>query len=110
MIIIDFFFFLQPGEYKGTKSDSTPFRLLDVTFSVGHTVLDTATDTDNELTAATFVILIFITQKNGVRGKNRPWVHRRPAVLPKGGLATARDAPLTTERSRKHPYCPFQKT
>ena len=69
MIIIVFFFLLQPGEYTGTKSDSTPFLLSDVTFSVGCTVFDTATATDNELGAATFVIITFSTQKNGVQGK-----------------------------------------
>ena len=68
MFIIAFFFLLRPGEYTGTKSDSAPFRLSDVTFSVGRTLFDTATATDNELAAATFVILIFSTQKNGVRG------------------------------------------
>ena len=47
MIIIDFFFLLRPGEYT------------DVTFSVGRTVFDTATATDNELSAAVFVILVF---------------------------------------------------
>ena len=31
MIIIAFFFLLRPGEYTGTKSDSSPFRLSDVT-------------------------------------------------------------------------------
>ena len=69
MIIISFFFFLLPGEYTGTKSDSSPFRLSDVTFSVGHTLFDTATATDNELSDAIFVILVFATQKNGVRGE-----------------------------------------
>ena len=69
MIIIAFFFLLRPGEYIGTKFDSTPFRLSDVTFSVSHTVFDTTTATENELAAATFVILIFSTQKNGVRGE-----------------------------------------
>ena len=69
MIIIDFFFLLRPGEYTGTKSESTPFRLPYVTFSVGRTVFDTATTTDNELSPATFVILIFSTQKKGVREK-----------------------------------------
>ena len=68
MIIIAFFFLLRPVEYTGTKSDSTPFRLSDVTFSVGRTVFNTATATDNELAAATFVILTFSIQKNGVRG------------------------------------------
>ena len=69
MIIIAFFFLIQPGEYTGTKPDSAQFRLSDVTFSVDRTVFDTATATDNELAAATFVILIFSTQKNGVRGE-----------------------------------------
>ena len=61
MIINAFFFLLRPGEYTGTKYDSSPFHLSDVTFSVGRTVFDTAT--------AIFVILIFSTQKNGVRGE-----------------------------------------
>ena len=69
MIIIAFFFLLRPGEYTGTKSDSSPFRLSDVTFSVGRTVFDTETATDNNLAAATFVILTFTTQKDGVRGE-----------------------------------------
>ena len=68
MIIIAFFFLLRPREYTGTKSDSSPFRLSDVTFSVGRTVFNTSTATDNDLTAATFVILTFTTQKNGVQG------------------------------------------
>ena len=70
MIIIAFFFLLLPGEYTGTKSDRLPFRLSDVTFSVGRTVFDTSTANDNDLAAATFVILTFSTQKNGVRGEN----------------------------------------
>ena len=69
MIIIAIFFLLRPGEYTGTKSDRSPFRLSDVTFSVGRTVFYTATATDNELAASIFVILIFTTQKNGMRGK-----------------------------------------
>ena len=69
MIIIAFFFLLHPGEYTGTKSDSSPFRLSDVTFSVGRTVFDTSTATNNDLAAAIFVILTFTTQKNGVRGE-----------------------------------------
>ena len=69
MIIIAFFFLLRPGEYTGKKSDSSPFCLSDVTFSFGRAVFDTATATYNELAAATFVILIFTTQKNGVRGE-----------------------------------------
>ena len=61
MIIISCFFLLRPGEYTGTKSDSSPFRLSDVTFSFGRTVSDTATATaaDNELAVAIFVVLVF---------------------------------------------------
>ena len=69
MIIIAFFFLLQPGKYTGTKYDRSSFRLSYETFSAGHTVFDTATITDNELAAAKFVIPIFTTQKNGMRGE-----------------------------------------
>ena len=68
MILIAFFFLLRPGEYTGTKYDSSPFRLSDVTFSVGSTVFDTSTATNNDLAASTFVILTFSTHKNGVQG------------------------------------------
>ena len=68
-IIIAFFFLLCPWEYTGTKSDSLPFQLSDVTFSIGRTVFDTSTANDDDLAAATFVILTFTTQKNGVRGE-----------------------------------------
>ena len=108
MIIIAFFFLLRPGEYTGTKSDSTSFLLSDVTFSVGRMVFDTATATDNELANATFVILTFSTQKNDVQGGGtRPWGHCRPTVMTEGGLATARDAPQTIEQSRQHTSRPF---
>ena len=69
MIIIAFFFLLRPGEDIGTISDSSLFCMSDVTFSVGRTVFDTTTATNNELAAATFVILIVTTQKNGVQGE-----------------------------------------
>ena len=94
MIIIAFFFLLWPVEYTGTKSDSSPFSLLDVTFSVGRTVFDTATTTatntatNNELVAATFVILVFTTQKNGAQGEKI--VHgatRDPLLSPKEALS-----------------------
>ena len=69
MIIIAFFFLLRPGEYTGKKSYSSLLCLSEVTFSVGLTVFDTSTATNNELAAAVFVILVFTTQKNGVRGE-----------------------------------------
>ena len=68
MIIIAFFSLLRPGEYTGTKSDSSLFRLSDFNFSVSRTVFDTSTATDNELASTTFVILTFSTQKIGVQG------------------------------------------
>ena len=39
-----------------------------MTFGVGRTVFDTATATDNELTAAVFVIHVFTTHKNDIWG------------------------------------------
>ena len=35
MICLAFFFLLRPGEYTGTPSDTTPFTLDDVEFSIG---------------------------------------------------------------------------
>ena len=64
MIIIAFFFLLRPGEYTASTSDSTPFRLCDVTLSVGRTVFTSASSEADLLTAA-FCILIFTTLKNG---------------------------------------------
>ena len=61
MIIIAFLFLLPPGEYTGTKSDSSLFRLSDVTFNVSLTVFDTSTATNSHLAPATFVILTFST-------------------------------------------------
>ena len=107
MIIIAFFFLLRPGEYIDKKSDSTPFCLSDLTFSVGRTVFDTATATDDELAAATFVILIFSTQKNGVRGeKIGHGATGDPLLCPKEALRRRmthlrqQDAPADTPLAR----------
>ena len=87
MIIIAFFFLLRLGEYTGTKYDSPPFCLSDVTFSVRRKVFNTATATDDELAAVTFVILIFSTQKIGVRGeKIVHWDTGDPLLCPKEAL------------------------
>ena len=81
------FFLLRPGEYTGTKSDSSPFRLSDVTFSVGVTVFDAATAINNEHAAATFLILVFTTLKNGVRvEKIGHGATGDPILLPKEAL------------------------
>ena len=56
MIIFSYFFFLCPGDYTGSKSESTPFRLEDIAFSCGHSVFsETANEAD--LQAATVVML-----------------------------------------------------
>jgi hypothetical protein len=69
MIALAFFFLLRPGEYTGTKSDTTPFRLCDTQLFLGSHRLDLATATDNQLLSATFGSLTFTDQKNGVKGE-----------------------------------------
>ena len=67
MIILAFFFLLRPGKYTASKSNSTPFRLCNVILSVERTVF-TLDSLEADLLSATFAILIFKTQKNGVQG------------------------------------------
>ena len=69
MMIIAFFYLLRPGEYTGSPTDTTPFKLQDVQLSIGHTRLDLLTASDDDLLAASFATLTFTTQKNGVRGE-----------------------------------------
>jgi hypothetical protein len=69
MIALAFFFLLRPGEYTGTKSESTSFRLQDVQLFQGSVRLNLDTATDSALLAATFASLTFTDQKNGVRGE-----------------------------------------
>ena len=68
MIIVAYFFLLRPGEYTGAKSDSTPFRMCDITFSCGQAVFGHRSD-KKDLRSATMVMLLFTTQKNGVKGE-----------------------------------------
>ena len=107
MIIIVFFSLLRPGEYTGKKSDSSPFRLSDATFSVDRTVFDTSTAANNDLAAATFMILTFSTQKNGVRGgKIGHGATGDPFLCPKEALRRRvmhlrqQDAPADTPLAR----------
>jgi hypothetical protein len=67
MITITFFFLLRPGEYTGTTTDDTPFRLEDVALYVCDRRLDFMTASFVELDAATSVSYTFTTQKNGTR-------------------------------------------
>ena len=107
MIIIAFFFLLRPGGYTGTKFDRSPFRLSDVTFSVDRTVFNTSTATNNDLAAATFVILTFSTQKNGVQGETiGHGATGEPLLYPKEALRRhvmhlrLQDAPANTPLAR----------
>jgi hypothetical protein len=67
MICIAFFFLLRPGEYTGTTSDDTPFRLEDVSAYVRDRKLHVLLCSEAELDAATLVSYTFTTQKNGTR-------------------------------------------
>jgi hypothetical protein len=69
MIPIAYFYLLRPGEYTGTASESTPFRVQDVTLFSGGRSLDLATCTEHDIFSATFAVLEFSTQRNGVRGE-----------------------------------------
>jgi hypothetical protein len=69
MIVIAFFYLLRPGEYTGTPSDNTPFRLADVQLFIGNRRLDLTSDPVSDLAAATSASLTFTTQKSGVRGE-----------------------------------------
>ena len=69
MTIIAFYFLMCPGEYAATAGESHPFRLHDVELYQGARRLDHLHANVDELTRATFVILVFTTQKNAVRGE-----------------------------------------
>lgn len=103
MICLAFFFLLRPGEYTGTKSESTPFRLCDTQLFIGPVRLNLETATDTELLSATFGSLTFTTQKNGVRGEVIGLAHSGdPHFSPTTALARriihlrSHQAPLTT--------------
>ena len=68
MIIVVYFFLLRPGDYTGAKSDSTYFRMCDITFSCEQAVFDHKSD-EQDLRSATMVMLLFTTHKNGVKGE-----------------------------------------
>ena len=69
---IAFFFLLRPGEYcaGGTDTVTTPFILRDIQFFVGTQPFQATTASSATCSAATFVSLIFTTQKNGVKGES----------------------------------------
>ena len=71
LTFITFLFLLRPGNYyKGrTDTQSTPFRLLYITFSVGPRRFSALTATREKIARATFVSLTLNNQKNGIKGE-----------------------------------------
>jgi hypothetical protein len=72
MAFIAFFFLNRPGEYARTTSPdakTVPFRLGDVTFTIGARRMAAPLASAADINAATFVQLNFSQQKNGVRGE-----------------------------------------
>lgn len=70
MLIIAFFFLLQPGEYvHSTAKEAAPFRLQDVHLFRGPVKLNLHTISDASIAQATSCGLEFFTQKNGVIGE-----------------------------------------
>jgi hypothetical protein len=70
-LILAFYFLLRPGEYSGaprTTADDL-FRFQDVAIWIGQRRLEPLTCPSDDMLAATFVTVTFISQKNGVRGE-----------------------------------------
>ena len=69
---IAFFFLLWPSEYCQGVTDtvSTPFRLWYIHFFIGNQPTPATTATPQECAAATFISILFTTQKNGVKGES----------------------------------------
>jgi hypothetical protein len=72
MAYIAFFFLCRPGEYAATTSvdaQSLPFRLCDVSFTIGARTFSACEGALPDIPIATFVMLTYSNQKNGVRGE-----------------------------------------
>jgi len=69
MTWLAFFFLLRPGEYTSPAEDSHPFRLEDIRLWRNEQCLSYCTATEADMSSATFVALVFTTQKNGVKGE-----------------------------------------
>jgi len=81
MIGLAFFFLLRPGEYTNSPSDSTLFDFRDVQLFRGQQRLDLITASDAQLLTATFAVLTFHDQKNGVKGEVVGLVHSGDPLL-----------------------------
>ena len=73
LCIVGFYFMLRPGEFcRGdAENRSSPFRLCDITFTMGNRNLSSSNPrlNDVEESAITTVTLTFTDQKNAVRGE-----------------------------------------
>ena len=69
MITIAYLFLILPGYYTGPKLDIILFHIEDIDFSYG-CIIFVVTSMEAGLQAAKFVTLTFMTQNNGVMGKN----------------------------------------
>ena len=68
MIIIAHLFLLCLGEYTGSKTDNTPFRIEEITFSCGHSVF-AKKDTEADIHAEEFGTLTSTKQNDDIRCK-----------------------------------------
>lgn len=71
MTQIGFWYLCRPGEHVATTAEnrSDPFRLQDVVFNQGARRLETLTAPLAQLRTATFAMLTYTTQKNGIPGE-----------------------------------------
>jgi hypothetical protein len=69
MICMAFFFLCQPGEYTAPTGKNTPFPLCNVTFYIGLRGVLAPHATPDNIAHASFVCLVFTSQKNLVQGK-----------------------------------------
>ena len=69
---VAFFFLIRSGKYckGGTGTTQHPFRLKDFQLFIGQQPYNATKASNPVLTLADFAILLFITQKNGVKGES----------------------------------------
>jgi len=69
LLVIGFFFLLQPGEHVYSKENNHPFHLMDMSFQSQHGTFNATTITAAELLDCIKVHLEFTNQKNGEKGE-----------------------------------------
>jgi hypothetical protein len=102
MITSAFFFLLRPGEFTGTTSDDTPFRLQYVGLYIGPRRLDFTRASDAELYSATSVSYTFTTQRMMSRMKRSIW---QWLVLPRQGIDSTSPLSSFAQVQARHAHC-----